>query len=644
MGIAGILIFLLFAAGLGCGGWFLRKAFNRLKQENKVLLHQKADRDNFLNVFSQNLQDVEDIDNVLNATAHYIAKMLEAESVCIYEIQRDYLKASGISGNFPLVHQAGSYVMTKPKYILEYLRKEKILLGEGIIGRVGKTLEPLLIKEAKNDPQLSEYSNASSIDTLMAVPMVYDGMLTGVICAVNNLNAGPFSPEQLHRLQFISAQVILVLNMIMVYRNLSEHQRITQELAEKERSELEIRQIFETSGDGMRVLNKNLEIVKVNNQFEKLTGFNRQELIGRHCYDYAVSQEQAESERRSIDSAIGEKNRIEEDVELKTADGSIPCIVATVPHYDAEGRIIGVIQNFKDISDRLLAEKSAARDAEQRGKLQMVSSVLHDIGNAVTGIGTTFVKFINEKEWPEANSLAMLQKAIEAQSSAFSQVMGEEKAEKFLQLITKLNQALAKRQNMMQDVFRKMSFGVSHISDVLSLQRAYAGSGGSANSSALILRDLVADAIAMQSASIEKRNINIHFNLPPNVIHVKADKTRIIQVLLNILKNAAESFDSSERKEDRQINISMRLDGGNAVMRFADNARGFDPGTEDSFFKNGFSTKNRGSGIGLYQCRAIVESHGGTIAINSRGIEKGAEVVLSLPAVESVNDKNLNNK
>ena len=637
MNIVWALIFILLGAGLSFAVWSLRKAFCRLKQENKVLLHQKADRDNFLNVFSQNLQDVEDIDNVLNATAHYIAKMLEAESVCIYEIQRDYLKASGISGIFPLVRNAGDYVMTKPKYILEYLKKEKILLGDGIIGKVGKTLEPLLIKDAKNDPQLSEYSNASNINTLMAAPMVYDEMLTGVICAVNNLNAGPFSQEQLNRLQFISSQVILVLNMIMVYRNLSEHQRISQELAEKGRSELEIRQIFETSGDGMRVLNKNLEIIKVNNQFEKLTGFSRQELIGKHCYDYAVSKEHAESERRSIDGAIGGSKRIEEDMELKTADGSIPCIVATVPHYDADGKIVGVIQNFKDISDRLQAEKSAARDAEQRGKLQMVSSVLHDIGNAVTGIGTTFVKFINEKEWPEVSSLAMLQKTLEAQSASFSQVMGEEKTEKFIQLIAKLNQALTKRQNMLHDVFQKLSFGVSHISDVLSLQRAYAGGG--ANSSTLVLRDLMSDAIAMQAASLERRNINIHYNLPPNVIHVKADKTRIIQVLLNILKNAAESFDSSERKEDRRIDISMRLDDGKVVMLVIDNARGFDPETAENFFKNGFSTKNRGSGIGLYQCRAIIESHGGAIVINSRGIEKGAEVALSLPVAESADEK-----
>ncbi|MEI8248325.1 MAG: PAS domain S-box protein [Lentisphaerota bacterium] len=639
MSIVWILILVLFVAGLSFAGMALHKAFCRLKLENNVLLHQKADRDNFLNVFSQNLQDVEDINNVLNATAHYIAKMLEAESVCIYEIQHDYLKASGISGIFPLVRNASDYVMTKPKYILEYLRKEKILLGDGIIGKVGKTLEPLLIKEANNDPQLSEYYNAANINTIMAVPMVYDGMLTGVICAVNNMNAGSFSPEQLNRLQFISAQVILVLNMIMVYRNFSEHQRIRQELADKERSELEIRQIFETSGDGMRVLNKNLEIIKVNNQFEKLTGFTRQELIGRHCYDYAVSKEQAESERHSIDGAIGGDKRVEEDIELKTADGSIPCIVATVPHYDAAGEIIGVIQNFKDISDRLQAEKAAARDAEQRGKLQMVSSVLHDIGNAVTGIGTTFVKFINEKEWPEVNSLAMLQKTLEAQSSSFSQAMGAEKTEKFIQLITKLNQALTKRQNMLQEVFQKLSFGVSHISDVLSLQRAYAGGGSSANSSSLVLRDLMSDAIAMQAASLERRNINIHYNLPPNVIHVKADKTRIIQVLLNILKNAAESFDSSERKEDRRINISMRLDDGKVVMRIIDNARGFDPETAENFFKNGFSTKNRGSGIGLYQCRAIVESHGGVIAINSHGIEKGAEVVLSLPVAESDHDK-----
>jgi sigma-B regulation protein RsbU (phosphoserine phosphatase) len=64
----------------------------------------------------------------------------------------------------------------------------------------------------------------------MVVPMVHDAILTGVICAVNNRHTGAFSPEQFSRLRFISSQVILAQNLISVYRDLSNQQRINQEL------------------------------------------------------------------------------------------------------------------------------------------------------------------------------------------------------------------------------------------------------------------------------------------------------------------------------------------------------------------------------------------------------------------------------
>jgi sigma-B regulation protein RsbU (phosphoserine phosphatase) len=201
-----------------------------LRNKIKDVLHQKAEIGNFLSLFSQSLRDIEEIDSSMNTTARYIADLVEAESVCIYEVKDDYLRASGICGAFPLVHNVSAYVMTKPKYILESLRREKIRLGDGLIGRVGEMREPVLIEEAEEDSRLADYSQTSKVSTVMAVPMVRDAMLTGVICAVNNRQSGPFSPEQYSRLRFISSQVILAQNLVKVYRDLSKQQRINQEL------------------------------------------------------------------------------------------------------------------------------------------------------------------------------------------------------------------------------------------------------------------------------------------------------------------------------------------------------------------------------------------------------------------------------
>jgi serine phosphatase RsbU (regulator of sigma subunit) len=215
---------------IGFYNFYLSNKNFRLRDRIKDVLHQKAEIGNFLGLFSHNLREIEKIENSMNTTARYIADLVEAESVCIYEVQNNYLQATGISGAYPLVMSSSDYLMTKPRYLLEALRHEKVVIGNGLIGRVGEIREPLLIEEASNDYRLQNYPNANIVDSIMVVPMVHDAQLTGVICAVNNRHGGAFSPEQFSRLRFISSQVILAQNLIAVYRDLSNQQRISQEL------------------------------------------------------------------------------------------------------------------------------------------------------------------------------------------------------------------------------------------------------------------------------------------------------------------------------------------------------------------------------------------------------------------------------
>ena len=218
---------------IGFYNFFLSSKNFRLRDRIKDVLHQKAEIGNFLSLFSHSLRDIEKIEkieNSINTTARYIADLVEAESVCIYEVQNDYLQATGISGAYPLIMSASDYMMTKPRYLLEALGNEKIIIGNGLIGKVGELRESLLIEDTYEDYRLKDYPNASNVNTLMIVPMVHDATLTGVICAVNSRHSGAFSPEQFSRLRFISSQVILAQNLISVYRDLSKQQRINQEL------------------------------------------------------------------------------------------------------------------------------------------------------------------------------------------------------------------------------------------------------------------------------------------------------------------------------------------------------------------------------------------------------------------------------
>ncbi len=407
--------------------------------------------------------------------------------------------------------------------------------------------------------------------------------------------------------------------------------RIEQELAERKRAEEEIRQIFNTAGDGMRVVGRYHEIIEANEQYLKMSGLPRAEVIGHKCQEFSACDEtRCDSDECTFKKMLDLPQRIEHDFILKTKTGSIPCIVTSVPYYDRNDRITGMIQNFKDIRDRLRAEEAGAHEAEQRGKALMAGSVLHDIGNAVTGIGTLAVKHIGDAGWPEIQSVAMLRKMFNDQSQVMEHALGRDKVTKLLAFLAKLEESLSERKNIILENSRKMANLVSHINDVLSLQRIYAG-GSKTLSSIVSLKQLTDDAVSMLSASLQKRAIKVVFKVEPGIQEIKVDKTRIIQVLINLLKNAIESFDIAGRTDGSLIEIAIRQENCQQIMEITDNAAGFEPAPSDRFFENGFSTKNRGSGIGLYQCASIIKSHGGRIELSSPGLEQGATVKITLP-------------
>ena len=211
---------------------FQRARIVLLRRRLRTAMHNSVETSNFLALFSRNLKTRAEFDNWMNVTARYVAELISAQSVCIFGREGDQLRAAGVSGPFPLLHKASNYVMTKPKYILELLRRERFRIGEGILGTVAAKNEDIVIEDAMNDERMSLTEPFVPIDCLMAIPLVSEGVVTGVMCAVNSTKPGAaaFSSDQLARFKFISTHVVLAQNILAAYANLSEQQRINQEL------------------------------------------------------------------------------------------------------------------------------------------------------------------------------------------------------------------------------------------------------------------------------------------------------------------------------------------------------------------------------------------------------------------------------
>ncbi len=131
----------------------------------------------------------------------------------------------------------------------------------------------------------------------------------------------------------------------------------------------ELNQIFNTAADGMRVVDKEFNLLKVNETFSNLSGVSKDEAVGRKCYDVFPGPLCHTPECPLVRILSGEE-RVEYDAERVRNDGvTVPCIVTATPFVEPGGELVGIVENFKDITKRKQAEKALQKahdNLEQR--------------------------------------------------------------------------------------------------------------------------------------------------------------------------------------------------------------------------------------------------------------------------------------
>jgi signal transduction histidine kinase len=130
----------------------------------------------------------------------------------------------------------------------------------------------------------------------------------------------------------------------------------------------------------------------------------------------------------------------------------------------------------------------------------------------------------------------------------------------------------------------------------------------------------------MLFTSFDKMAIGISLDIPADLPIMKGDRTKLMQVVLNILRNSIEAIDSNS--SEKNIHLTGFADSNRLILQIKDSGSGFDAEQTSQLFDRGFTTKFSARGLGLYNCRTIVESHDGTINITSPGKGKGAITTL----------------
>jgi PAS domain S-box-containing protein len=141
---------------------------------------------------------------------------------------------------------------------------------------------------------------------------------------------------------------------------------------------------------------------------------------------------------------------------------------------------------------------------------------------------------------------------------------------------------------------------------------------------------MVDEAVELAEIELRRRNVRLTHTVASKLPQLLVDPILIEQVLVNLMKNAAESVDSAHRSSaHRSVELHVmpkHLEGQGSVVEFTvtDTGKGLAPEVVQRLYEAFFSTKAEGMGIGLNLCRSIVESHQGRM--QAENLYNGAEI------------------
>lgn len=246
-----------------------------------------------------------------------------------------------------------------------------------------------------------------------------------------------------------------------------------------------------------------------------------------------------------------------------------------------------------DITPRRLAEEQAARQAERAQSVsrlitmgEMASSVAHELNQPLAAISnycSGMVSRIESKQISEEMLISVLQKTAH-------------QAQRAGQIIQRIRQFVKKSEP---------------------------------NQSLANVHDIVNEAVELADIELRRNNVRLTHYVAARLPKVMADTILIEQVLINLMKNGAESINQAQRPTARrsvELRVVPRHIDGQGVVEFSvqDTGKGLAPEVLAHLFEAFFSTKQEGMGIGLNLCRSIVESHHGRM--HAENIYNGTEV------------------
>lgn len=266
--------------------------------------------------------------------------------------------------------------------------------------------------------------------------------------------------------------------------------------------------------------------------------------------------------------------------------------------------------------------------SRQAGMAEIATNVLHNVGNVLNSVNISSVLIADKIRNLKVGNLARVVALVRGREEDLGDFFkNDPKGKQIPGYLADLAAHLAHEQTVVLEEAGSLIGNIDHIKQIVAMQQSYAKASGVMEFHQAA--DLVKDALRMNNDAIIRHHIKVVCNFSP-VPPLLTDKHQVIQILVNLIRNAKQACDASSRT-DKQITLRVTGQNDKVQVSVIDNGAGIGEENRTRIFSHGFTTRKDGHGFGLHSGANAAKELGGTLTVFSEGEGRGAAFTLELP-------------
>jgi PAS domain S-box-containing protein len=403
------------------------------------------------------------------------------------------------------------------------------------------------------------------------------------------------------------------------------------------------RNTFDQAPLGIVYTDRNGKFLGFNAAFGAMLGFDHGELAGGKIGDFTCAEDAPRVAAELERLWSGEVQFVDLEKRFMRKDGGVLWVRTTTalvreagaaPEYSVEFlRDIGARKDTALELERV--HKQLMTASRQAGMAEVATNVLHNVGNILNSVNISaslVIERIKQSKGPGVSRVAAL---LQEQGAAVGEfLISDARGKRVPEYLTSLGEQLIGDQKMALEELASLRDNLEHIKDTVAMQQSYAKLCGVTETIAVV--DLVEDSLRLNAGAFVRHGVTLRrefSEVPP----ITVDKHKVLQILVNLVRNAKYACDESGRSDKL---LTLRIERAPAGVRICviDNGVGIPAENMARLFTHGFTTRASGHGFGLHSGALAAQELGGSLRVQSDGPGRGATFILELPCSPAESD------